>query len=78
MLLKKGKDTIEPKVENGKYVFDVKGLNLADYEVEINDQARNDVHYPLASGERTGNERGVRIKALAGNDPVPAEAFTVM
>lgn len=76
VLLKKGKDTIEPKVENGKYVFDVKGLNLADYDVEINDQARNDLHYPLASGERTGNERGVRIKALAGNDPVPAEAFT--
>ena len=44
--------------------------------MEINDQARNDLHYPLASGERTGNERGVRIKALAGNDPVPAEAFT--
>ena len=76
VLLKKGKDIVEPKVENGKYVFDVKGLNLADYDVEINDQARNDLHYPLASGERTGNERSVRIKALAGNDPVPAEAFT--
>lgn len=75
VVLKKDKDTIEPKVENGKYVFDVKDLNLADYEVEINDQARNDLRYPLASGERTGNERGVRIKALAGNDPVPAEAF---
>lgn len=76
VLLKKGKDTIEPKVENGKYIFDLKNIKIEDYEVEINDQARNDVHYPLASGERTGNERSVRIKALAGNDPVPAEAFT--
>lgn len=76
VVLKKGKDTIEPKMENGKYVFDLKNIKIEDYDVEINDQARNDVHYPLASGERTGNERSVRIKALAGNDPVPAEAFT--
>ena len=76
VLLKKGKVTIEPKEENGKYVFDLKNIKIEDYQVEINDQARNDLHYPLASGERTGKERGVRIKALAGNDPVPAEAFT--
>lgn len=76
VLLKKGKDSIEPKVENGKYVFDLKNIKIDDYEVEINDQARNDLHYPLASGERTGGERSVRIKALTGNDPVPAEAFT--
>ncbi|MEJ8786016.1 S8 family serine peptidase [Peptoniphilus sp. HCN-40583] len=74
--LKKGKDTIEPKMENGKYIFDLKNIKIEDYEVEINDQARNDVHYPLASGERTGNERSVRIKALAGSEAVPSEAFT--
>ncbi|MCU6786021.1 S8 family serine peptidase [Aedoeadaptatus acetigenes] len=74
--LKKGKDTIEPKMENGKYVFDLKNIKIEDYEVEINDQARNDLRYPLTSGERTGSERSVRIKALVGNDPVPAEAFT--
>lgn len=76
VLLKKGKHTIEPKVEDGKYIFDLENIRIEDYDVEINDQARNDLRYPLASGERTGNERGVRIKALAGNDPVPAEAFT--
>ena len=76
VLLKKGKVTIEPKVESGKYVFDLKNINIDDYEVEINDQARNDLHYPLASGERTGKERGLRIKALVGNEAVPSEAFT--
>ncbi|MFR9296091.1 MAG: S-layer homology domain-containing protein [Aedoeadaptatus pacaensis] len=75
VLLKKGKETIKPQVIDGKYVFDIKDINLKDYEVEINDQARNDIKYSLEKGVRTGNERGVRIKAIAGNDTVPSEAF---
>ena len=75
VLLKKGKETIKPQIHDGKYVFDIKDINPKDYEVEINDQARNDIKYPLEKGVRTGNERSVRIKALAGIDSVPSEAY---
>ncbi|WP_068457148.1 S8 family serine peptidase [Aedoeadaptatus pacaensis] len=75
VVLKQGEKISQPKIQGDKYIFDIKGLALDQVDVEVSDQARNLLTYPLSTGTRTGKERSVRVNALAGSDPVAKEAF---